>query len=170
MSLAKSLSKLFKYLGTRNIRTQSKGLPKGMGMSRRGQVKKLPGGQRILKKEGGGTTFLKGHSKAGPTRGTKIATTTVPAAGALYAMNKAYTGAPTAGQKQFSAVKTKRPSGFNTKSVNPDIAKFSKSGYHTYKKGSKTAKLFQQAYAGAKKSGAKSFIWGHNRKKYAISQ
>jgi len=163
MSLVKSLSKLFKYLGTRNVRTQSRGLPKGMGMSRRGQVKKLPGGQRILKKEGGGTTFLKGHSKAGPTRGTKIATTTVPAAGALYAINKSYTGAPTAGQKQFSAVK-------KGKSTNPDIAKFSKSGYHTYKKGSKTAKAFQQSYALAKKTGAKSFTWGHNMKKYAVSQ
>ena len=33
------LRKLFKYLSTRNVRFQSKGLPKGMGQTRQGTVK-----------------------------------------------------------------------------------------------------------------------------------
>ena len=48
-ALASALSKLFKYMGTRNVRVQARGLKKGMGITRQGQVKNLGGGKRILK-------------------------------------------------------------------------------------------------------------------------
>ena len=114
-ALASALSKLFKYMGTRNVRVQARGLKKGMGITRQGQVKNLGGGKRILKKTGGGTTFLKSHAKVGMSRGQKAGSgaLAVSAVGAGYMYKPS--GPPTAGQKQFAPVNWKK-----------DVAKWSK--------------------------------------------
>ena len=78
MSLVSALARIGKFLGTRNVRVPGgynprtgKMMPKGTGISRRGTVKTLKGGQRVLKKSGGGTTFLKKSAKLGMTRAQK---------------------------------------------------------------------------------------------------
>ena len=161
MSLVSALARISKFLGTRNVRVPAKGLPKGMGITRRGTVTTLKGGQRVLNKAGGGTTFLKKSAKLGMTRGQKGGAYAVGGA-AIYAAasQKPPSGPPTAGQKQFSAVKK---GGF----VSPfegDIAKRSASGYHTFKKGSAGAKSFKIEYGRAKK-GSK-FYWPGTGKYY----
>ena len=169
-ALIRGFSKLFKYLATRNVRVPGgfnprtgKMMPKGTGITRRGQTKTLKGGQRILKKEGGGTTFLKGSAKLGMTRGQKGAA--YGAGGAAIIAGATYkppSGPPTAGQKQMSAV-GKVPKWHG------DVAKFSPSGYHTFKKGSRSATQFSKSYKLAKKTGAKEFTWGLTGKKYKVS-
>ena len=170
MSLITALARIGKFLGTRNVRVPGgfnprtgKMMPKGTGITRRGQTKTLKGGQRILKKSGGGTTFIKGSAKLGMTRGQKGAA--YGAGGAAIIAGATYkppSGPPTAGQKQMNAV-GKVPKWHG------DVAKFSPSGYHTFKKGSQSAKRFQKSYALAKKTGAKEFTWGLTGKKYKVS-
>ena len=184
------LRKLFKYLSTRNVRFQSKGLPKGMGQTRQGTVKTVKnkswsdpmtipranqamGGGKIFTPTGGGKRgFLPKSAKVGPTRGTKIAATGTPAvvAGgvATSQYNKKPTGPATAGQKQFSAVRSK-PGGLRNPAWKGDVASYSKSGYHKFKQGSKTAKAFSAAFKAAAKAGKKQFTWGVTGKKYAVS-
>lgn len=157
-ALASALSKLFKYMGTRNVRVQARGLKKGMGITRQGQVKNLGGGKRILKKTGGGTTFLKSHAKVGMSRGQKAGSgaLAVSAVGAGYMYKPS--GPPTAGQKQFAPVNWKK-----------DVAKWSKSGYHKFTPGSHSAKQFKQSYNIAKKTGASEFTWGLTGKRYKVN-
>ena len=191
-----ALKKLYKYLGTRNVRLKSRGLAtggKGMGQTRQGTVKKVGGargwtdpmsiprasqvmgGGRVFTPTGGGKSkFLTKGSTYGPTRGTKIGAVSTPivAAGITASVQDKYfkpTGSATAGERQFKAVTALR--GLRTKPTkNPawhsDVASFSKSGYHKFKKGSKSAKQFQQSHAIAKKRGAKVFTWGLTGKKY----
>ena len=195
------IQKLIRFLGTRNVRLQSRGLPKGMGQTRQGTVKKVRGasgytdpmaipsarnvmgGGRIFTPSGGGKSkFMTKGSTYGPARGTKIAATGTGGgaliAGAAYTQEtKAPSGPATAGQKQFSAVQALRTAAnrSNAKSKAPiskvpawhgDVASWSKTGYHKFKKGSKSAKAFQQSYALAKKTGAKEFTWALTGKRY----
>jgi len=190
-----ALKKLYKYMGTRNVRLQSRNLAKGMGQTRKGTVKKVGGargftdpmtiprasqvmgGGRVFTPSGGGKSkFITKGSSYGPTRGTKIAGgTTAGTAGVVAAVvgKETYkpSGPATAGERQFGAVKALR--GLRTKPTKSpawhgDVASFSKSGYHKFKKGSKSAKAFQQSYAIAKKTGAKNFTWGLTGKKYKV--
>ena len=190
-----ALKKLYKYMGTRNVRLQSRGLPKGMGQTRKGTIKKVGGargwtdpmsiprassvmgGGRIFTPSGGGKSkFITKGSTYGHTRGTKIAAGTTGGSGVVAGLaytqeTKAPSGPATAGERQFGAVKALR--GLRTKPTKSpawhgDVASFSKSGYHKFKKGSKSAKAFQQSYAIAKKSGAKAFTWGLTGKKYKV--
>ena len=158
------LNKLFKYLATRNVRVPSKGLPKGMGITRQGRVKKLKGGQRILRKPGGGTTFLKKSAKVGMTRGQKAGAYT---AGGALAVGTGYqfrpTGPSTVSQRQMASTKQSGKPAWHS-----DVAKWSKSGYHIFKASSPSAKAFRQSYALAKKSGAKEFTWKVTGKKYKV--
>ena len=194
-----ALKKLYKYLGTRNVRLKSRGLAtggKGMGQTRKGTIKKVGGargwtdpmsiprasqvmgGGRIFTPSGGGKSkFITKGSTYGHTRGTKIAAGTTGGSGVVAGLaytqeTKAPSGPATAGQKQFKAVtalksiaKSKSPISKVPK-WHGDVASFSKSGYHKFKAGSKSAKQFQQSHAIAKKSGAKSFTWGLTGKKY----
>ena len=198
-----ALKKLYKYLGTRNVRLKSRGLAtkgKGMGQTRQGTVKKVGGargwtdpmsvprasqvmgGGRIFTPSGGGKSkFMTKGSTYRPARGTKIAG--AGAGGGSLVAGLAYTqeskgpsGAATAGQRQFKAVTALRNTAhMRTKTPvskgpawHSDVASFSKSGYHKFKKGSKSAKQFQQSYDIAKKSGAKVFTWGLTGKKYKV--
>ena len=111
---------LIKYLGIRNVRLQSRGLPKGMGQWRKGAVKKIRrdpitgmGGGRVFTSVSGGRgKFLTAGSKVYPTRGTKIGSG-VAGGGAvigagIYAQEKLKPSGPaTAGQRQASVVKTR---------------------------------------------------------------
>ena len=124
------IQKLIKFLGTRNVRLQSKRLPLGMGQTRQGTVKTVKrkagwhdpmtiprasqvmgGGGRLFTPSGGGRSkFLTKGSTYGHTRGTKIGA--VGAGGGALITAAAYTqeakapsGPATAGEKQFSAVK-----------------------------------------------------------------
>ena len=123
------IQKLIRYLGTRNVRLQSRGLPKGMGQWRQGTIKKVGGargwtdtmsvprasqvmgGGRIFTPSGGGKSkFITKGSTYGHTRGTKIAGTGVGGGALITAAAytqeaKAPSGPATAGQKQFSAVR-----------------------------------------------------------------
>ena len=196
------IQKLIRFLGTRNVRLQSRGLPKGMGQTRQGTVKKVRGasgytdpmkipnarnvmgGGRIFTPSGGGKSkFMTKGSTYGPTRGTKIAATGTGGgaliAGAAYIQEKkAPSGPATARQKQFSAVKALRATAVpphmrqvqtpakKVPAWHGDVASWSKTGYHKFKKGSKSAKAFQQSYALAKKTGAKEFTWALTGKRY----
>lgn len=202
------IQKLIRFLGTRNVRLQSRGLPKGMGQTRQGTVKKVRGasgytdpmkipsarnvmgGGRIFTPSGGGKSkFMTKGSTYGHTRGTKIAATGTGGgaliAGAAYTQEtKAPSGPATAGQKQFNAVQALRNSASRYRGVSSkegtlmkkfgkkvpawhgDVASWSKTGYHKFKKGSKSAKAFQQSYALAKKTGAKEFTWALTGKRY----
>ena len=195
------IQKLINFLGTRNVRLQSRRLPKGMGQTRQGTVKKVRGasgytdpmkvpranqvmgGGRIFTPSGGGKSkFMTKGSTYGPARGTKIAATGTGGgaliAGAAYTQEtKAPSGPATAGQKQFNAVTALRTTAnrSNAKSTPPhskvpawhgDVASWSKTGYHKFKKGSKTAKSFQQAYAASKGKGEKEFTWSVTGKRY----
>ena len=153
-SLAKVLSNTLKWLGTRNVRVPSKGLAKGMGITRKGAVKKLKGGKRILMKPSGGTTFLKKSAKLGPARGTKIGA------------GVAGTGAVVAGLKTMGpkpAVTKAPPVTKKGYDYSKDIAVKAKSGYHKFKKGSRAAKEFQKAYS---KNKGRKFFWGVTQKWY----
>ena len=135
-----ALKKLYKYLGTRNVRLKSRGLAtggKGMGQTRQGTVKKVGGargwtdpmsvprasqvmgGGRVFTPTGGGKSkFLTKGSTYGHTRGTKIAAGTTGGSGVVAGLaytqeTKAPSGPATAGQKQFSAVTALR--GLRTK-------------------------------------------------------
>jgi len=118
---------LIKFLGTRNVRLQSRGLPKGMGQWRQGTIKKIKrksfadplavptasqamGGGRLFTPTGGGRSkFITAGSKVYPTRGAKIGTG-VAGAGIIgvgtykYEKDSTPSGAATSGQKQMSAV------------------------------------------------------------------
>ena len=192
------IQKLIKFLGTRNVRLQSRGLPKGMGQWRKGTVKTVKrksthdplsiprasqamGGGRIFTPSGGGKSkFLTKGSKVGATRGTKIAGG-VGGAGAVAVTAGAYeskrtpSGSATPLQNQNLAVKGLRSaakSKFPVSKVpkwHKDISSFSKSGYHKFKAGSKTAKEFQSAFKAASKAGKKQFTWNVTGKKYKIA-
>ena len=191
MGLAKLFKIAHKYLSTRNVRFQSKNLPKGMGQWRQGTVKKVKnkswsdpmmiptarqamgGGKIFTPTSGKGKRgFLPKSAKVGPTRATKIAAgaaPTVVAGGiATSQYNKKPTGPATAGMKQFGAVKSKR-GGLRNPKWKGDVAKYSKSGYHKFKSGSKTAKAFATAFKAAAKAGKKEFTWGVTGKKYAVN-
>ena len=189
---------LIKYLGIRNVRLQSRGLPKGMGQWRKGTVKKvggrkgwtdpmaipraeqvMGGGRVFTPSSGGRSKFLTAGSKVYPTRGTKIGSG-VAGAGAvavsagLYEKKRTPTSSATPSKRQASVVTALRST---TKSSPPiskvpkwhgDVASFSKSGYHIFKAGSKSAKAFQQSYQLAKKRKAKNFTWGLTGKKYKV--
>jgi len=190
---------LIKYLGIRNVRLQSRGLPKGMGQWRKGTVTKgkrkqgwtdpmtipranqvMGGGGRVFTPAvSGRSKFLTKGSTYGPTRGTKIGSG-VAGAGAvavsagLYEKKRTPTSSATPSKRQASVVTALRST---TKSSPPiskvpkwhgDVASFSKSGYHIFKAGSKSAKAFQQSYQLAKKRKAKNFTWGLTGKKYKV--
>jgi hypothetical protein len=163
-ALSRALTKMSRYLGNRTVSTRGKGMPKGTGMKRRGSVTHLKGGQRVLHKEGGGTSFLKGHSKLGVRRGTKLAGGAAGGSAVVASLANSEGAKPT---KTTSAVSALRKVG-SQRGINSDISKISKSGYHTYKKGSASAKLFQKGYQNAKKSGAKTFKWGLTGKSYKV--
>jgi len=109
---------LIKYLGVRNVRLQSRGLPKGMGQWRKGAVKKIRrdpitgmGGGRVFTSVGGGRSkFLTAKSKVYPTRGAKIGggvagAGAVAASVGLYEKKQTPSGAATVGQRQMNVVK-----------------------------------------------------------------
>lgn len=200
------IQKLIRFLGTRNVRLQSRGLPKGMGQTRKGTIKKVSGargwtdpmsiprasqvmgGGRLFTPIGGGKSkFITKGSTYGHTRGAKIGATgaaggAVLTAAGLYEKKQtpsgvASTGADSVGKRQMQAVRALKSYGSTVKSKSPiskvpawhgDVASWSKTGYHKFKKGSKSAKAFQQSYAIAKKSGAKVFTWGLTGKKYKV--
>ena len=195
------IQKLIRFLGTRNVRLQSRNLPKGMGQWRKGTVQTVKrksthdplsiptasqamGGGRIFTPSGGGRPkFLTAGSKVGATRGTKIAGG-VAGAGAVAVTAGAYeskrtpSGAATPGQRQMQAVKALKSYGSTAKSKSPiskvpkwhgDVASFSKSGYHKFKAGSKTAADFRKHFSAASKAGRKEFTWGITGKKYKVA-
>ena len=138
---------LIKYLGIRNVRLQSRGLPKGMGQWRKGSVKKIRrdpitgmGGGRVFTSVGGGRSkFLTAGSKVYPTKGVNIAATgagagAVAVSAGLYEKEQTPSGSATPSKRQASVVTALRST---TKSSPPiskvpkwhgDIASFSKSG------------------------------------------
>ena len=142
------IQKLIRFLGTRNVRLQSRGLPKGMGQTRQGTVKKvrgasgytdpmaipsarnvMGGGRTFTPSSGGKSKFMTKGSTYGPTRGTKIAATGTGGgaliAGAAYTQEaKAPSGPATAGQKQFNAVRP--PSHFKSSSTTPVVKQLKK--------------------------------------------
>jgi len=148
------------------------------------------GGGRLFTPIGGGRSkFISQSSKVGYARGTKIGGG-VAGAGIIgigtykYEKDRTPSGAATVGERQKSAVdsgargpmrglsavtalksvaKKKTPAAWHA-----DVASFSKSGYHKFKAGSKSAKAFQQSYRLAKKTGAKTFTWGLTGKKYKV--
>ena len=180
-----------KYWGTRNVFFPAKNMrsPK-MGQRFQGTVKNIKrtksphdpltiprasqvmGGGKYFNPIGAGPKkrgFLPKSAKIGPTRGTKAAAGATPViAGGVGLYASRPTGPATAGQKQFSAVRSK-PGGLRNPAWKGDVASYSKSGYHKFKSGSKTAKAFSAAFKAAAKAGKKQFTWGVTGKKYAVS-
>lgn len=191
-----ALKKLYKYLGTRNVRLKSRGLAtggKGMGQTRQGTVKKVGGargwtdpmsiprassvmgGGRIFTPAGGGKSkFMTKGSTYGTTRGTKIAGTgagggALITAAAYTQEAKAPSGPATAGEKQFTAVKALKRTAKSNPPISKvpkwhgDVSSFSKSGYHKFKAGSESAKMFRKASA---KNKGRRWFWGVTQKWY----
>jgi hypothetical protein len=154
-----------------------------MTIPRANQV--MGGGGRVFTPAGKGKSkFLTAGSKVYPTKVAKIGsgvagTGAVAASVGLYEKKQtpsgaATTGAKAVGTRQMSAVTALRSSAKSSPPISKvpkwhgDIASFAKSGYHTFKAGSKSAKAFQQSYRLAKKTGAKNFTWGLTGKKYKV--